>query len=369
MQQMKAAVADPAAIVRQWRGETGGQAIGCAPLYGPQEMITAAGMLPVGIWGGQIEISEASAYLANFACSVTRAIMELQLKGAYHVLNGIIFPSTCDHMQCLSDVWKSAFPGQWQWDLVYPKNRQTAGAGPYLRKTLEKLKVRLEELAGKEITDKALQKSIAIYNESRQLMKRLYAVRLKHPGLLAPRDMAAVVKASLFLPRAEHNRLVVRLLKKLKNKTPLPFQGHRLVLTGIMAEPEMLLDYITECKGTVVDDDLALGSRLFKNEIKLTGDPLTNLTDYFLGLGPCATLYSPAQNRGQYLIDLVRTSRADGVITIMMKFCEPEEFDYALIHQQLDAAGVSYLSLEVEQQMRFPEQLRTPIEAFLEHLR
>ena len=368
LKQFQTVVADPADIIRRWKIETGGQAIGWSPIYGPQEMIAAAGMLPVGVWGGQVEISEANSYMANFACSITRAIMEFKLKGTYKVLDGIIFSSTCDHIQCLSDTMKNIFPGQWQWDLVYPKNRQTIGAKPYLMKKLEELKAGLEDLSGKKITNEAFQKSFAVYNESRKLMQQLYTVRRKRPGLLGPREMAAVVKASLFLPREEHNRLVAKLLTALESRRDVLDRGYRLVLTGIMSEPETLLDYITEFKGIVVDDDLALGSRLFKNDISLAGDPLAALTEYFFSLGPCATLYSPNQNRGQYLMELVRVSQAHGLIIIMMKFCEPEEFDYALINKQLDQAGIPHLYLEVEQQMQFPEQLRTPIQAFFERL-
>ena len=46
----------PAKAVKASMKETGKKAVGCFPYYTPDEIIYAAGMLPVGLWGGQTEI-------------------------------------------------------------------------------------------------------------------------------------------------------------------------------------------------------------------------------------------------------------------------------------------------------------------------
>jgi len=50
----------------------------------------------------------------------------------------------------------------------------------------------------------------------------------------------------------------------------------------------------------------------------------------------------------------------------MMKFCDPEEFDYPVYKAQLEAAGIPILYLEVDQQMESFEQIRTRIQSFAE---
>ena len=50
----------------------------------------------------------------------------------------------------------------------------------------------------------------------------------------------------------------------------------------------------------------------------------------------------------------------------MMKFCDPEEFDYPIYKKELDDAGIPILYLEVDQQIDSFEQLRTRIQSYAE---
>ena len=60
----------PRRALNKWKEETGKGAVGIMPVYCPEEIVYAAGVLPVGIWGGQTQISKARAYLPPFACSI-----------------------------------------------------------------------------------------------------------------------------------------------------------------------------------------------------------------------------------------------------------------------------------------------------------
>jgi benzoyl-CoA reductase/2-hydroxyglutaryl-CoA dehydratase subunit BcrC/BadD/HgdB len=52
----------------------------------------------------------------------------------------------------------------------------------------------------------------------------------------------------------------------------------------------------------------------------------------------------------------------------MLKFCDPEEFDYPIFKKELEAAKIPALYLEIEQQMDSVEPLRTRIQSFTEML-
>src|SRR4030067_2329740 len=59
----------PAGAVSRWKSVSGRKAAGCIPIYVPEEILHAAGMLPVTIWGN--EFSPASSGGAPpFLCSV-----------------------------------------------------------------------------------------------------------------------------------------------------------------------------------------------------------------------------------------------------------------------------------------------------------
>ena len=59
---------------------------------------------------------------------------------------------------------------------------------------------------------------------------------------------------------------------------------------------------------------------------------------------------------------------ADGVIYAMMKFCDPEEYDYPIVMKDLKNADIPHLYLEIEQQVGSNEQIRTRVQTFAEML-
>jgi benzoyl-CoA reductase/2-hydroxyglutaryl-CoA dehydratase subunit BcrC/BadD/HgdB len=48
----------------------------------------------------------------------------------------------------------------------------------------------------------------------------------------------------------------------------------------------------------------------------------------------------------------------------MMKFCDPEEFDYPLLYPELDKAGIPNLMIEVDLEARSFEQIKTRVQTF-----
>ena len=69
-----------------------------------------------------------------------------------------------------------------------------------------------------------------------------------------------------------------------------------------------------------------------------------------------------------HIIDAVKKYGADAVVVCMMKFCDPEEFDYPILLQEFEAAGVKNLYIEVDQESTAFEQVKTRIQTFAETL-
>ena len=69
---ISAAMSPKKTVVRSMK-ETGKKAIGISPVYGPDEVVYAAGCLPIALWGGHTEFEMADKYLQSFCCSVIRA--------------------------------------------------------------------------------------------------------------------------------------------------------------------------------------------------------------------------------------------------------------------------------------------------------
>lgn len=80
----------------------GKKVVGCFPVYTPEIMVHAAGMVPMGLWGAQTEISSARNYLPPFACPIMQSCLELGLNGIYEGISCVMIPAMCDTFRCIT---------------------------------------------------------------------------------------------------------------------------------------------------------------------------------------------------------------------------------------------------------------------------
>jgi benzoyl-CoA reductase/2-hydroxyglutaryl-CoA dehydratase subunit BcrC/BadD/HgdB len=76
--------------------------------YVPEEIIHAAGMLPVRITGysQEMELEDGTAYLYINNCSFSRSCLQMGIRGEYDFLDGVAAGSTCDGARRLFDLWR-----------------------------------------------------------------------------------------------------------------------------------------------------------------------------------------------------------------------------------------------------------------------
>jgi bcr-type benzoyl-CoA reductase subunit C len=371
-------VHNPLKSIADWKKRSGGKVVGCLacmPPFVPEELIHAAGMLPVGLWGAEIPVRLADAKLQSFACSVARTSLEMGLNGTVSVCDAFLFPSTCDAFQNLSEVWKTLTEAPC-YEVTFPKQTESPPARRYLVRELERLKRELEAFSGAPIGPEAIRKSVRLYNDNRRLLRELDEKRTRHPGLLSPRQMMEVVLAASFLPKEEHSLLVGTLLgsaseigledKEAAAGGPDPVRIH---LTGIMARPAAIPGLLEELGVRVVGDDLGLGSLYYAIETPAGGSPLADLAEGYLRYPPCSTVHPSSPGRAAGLIRRVQRTGAEGVLILATKFCEPEFFDVPQLREDLEEAGIPSIVLETELSMTAPGSVRTRVEAFVETLK
>ena len=127
--QMLAEIASvPGKSITESVKKTGKAPFGYFPMHAPEEIIYAAGFLPVGMWGGKTEIKYADKYLQGFCCTIMKANMEFGIKGTYNLLKGVLIPCFCDTLKCVCEDWKYAVPNIPLIPIVYPQNRRADGA-------------------------------------------------------------------------------------------------------------------------------------------------------------------------------------------------------------------------------------------------
>jgi len=359
---------DPKNSIQSSMKETGKKAVGCFPIYAPEEIVYAAGMIPVGMWGGQTSGTLSDRYLQTFCCSVMKANTEQALLGMYDFLSAVIITAYCDTLKCVIENWKTAFSHLNIIPVVYPQNRKTTAGKNYMREELERVKTELEKLSGKVITSSDLEKSMEVYDDYRITMQEFTELVQRYPILLNAKSRHLIIKAAYFMDKKIYTDKIKILIRELK-KIPDEKTGmKKIILSGLIAEPEGLLDIMTENGMFVVADDLAHETRQFRTVAPKQGDALHRMAERIAMQDGCAFLYDKDKTRGELLNAMVKKYHADAVMICQLKFCDPEELDYPILKKELEAEGVPLLYLEIEQQMDTLEQLRTRIQSFGEML-
>lgn len=339
--------------------------VGVLPYYAPEEIAYATGMLPVGVWGGTTDISKANHYFPPFACPLVKSALELAIRGVYDGLAAVMVPCLCESLTFFGQNFRAARPDIPLVPVVHPQNRRSPEGVAYLREEYRKVQDRLEAIAGRRIAPGDLDAAIGIFNGHRRALRAFLEEAPRHPSLILPGVRHTVVKSSYFMDRAEHAALVGELTEHLRGIPGDPGLGKKVVVTGIMAEPEGLMGLFEDVGLDVVADDLAQESRAFRTDVPDGDDPLERLARRWSLVEGCSLAFDPGKERNRILLELVRRSGARGLVVLMMQFCDPEEMDYPLYRKDFDAAGIPVLHLETEPRMSL-EQARTRLQSFAE---
>lgn len=334
--------------------------------YAPQELLHAAGYFPVRVFGREGNTPKADELVQPFACSLARSSLDSALSGELDFLSLVVFSHTCDTMQNMADLWRRNRPNLEVLVVSVPTQTKGSMARDYFVKELRRVRSRIEALSG-PISDANITQSIDLYYRHRSALRRLYDLRREHPGRLTGRQMQAVVTSSMLMPREEH----LPLLEKLVDEVESAEGGHapagpRVLVAGSVCQNSGFITAIEEAGCTVVDDDLCMGARSAAQDAPGSGDPIEVLADLYLSRRPCPAFHAPGFDPGAHLVARAEQAKAEGVIFLLTKFCDPWFFDYVPVNQALEKAGIPSLLLEIEQHLPVPEQLRTRTQAFIE---
>jgi benzoyl-CoA reductase subunit C len=343
------------------------------PVYAPLEIIHAAGLMPVGLFGvgNKIECTHADSRFASFICSIAKSTLELFLRGDMKPFSGAVFSSICDVARNLASVAKRNTPDLYVEYLHLPQNMASERSLPYTISEYVRFRENLSMAVGRPISDHAIRRSLHIYNHVRRLTRDLYAHRRVHPGTVSAADVFAVVQAGTRMMPEDFVVVLERFLGEVRARSVTPRDTVRVVLEGSFCEqpPLDLIDAIEAAGCQIMDDDLVVGWRLFKGDIPESGDPMESLARaYIADTMYTSVRYDRDNPRTTGLLRRVKAAGADAVIFSAAKFCEPALLDYVLFRRTLDEAGIPHLKLEFEEKMWTFDRLRTEVETFTESM-
>lgn len=353
--------------VKRWR-ESGGKVLGHFQVYFPEEIAHAAGMLPLKMRGAPVEPTHSDSRFGSYLCSILKTNLELVLSNRIELDMFVTHP-ICDAARNLAAVWgrNYSYPCQ---ILYLPQNANSKASAEYLRGEYDRVKNDIEALTGTKVTDEALRNSIAVYNENRSLLRKIYEIKRKQPWLLSGFEAYLLMNVGGMILREEHNEMLKAAIPLIEARPAKRQDKIRVVFEGGFCE-QPPLDLIRAISQScyIVDDDLLIGLRWILEDIPLEGDLLMNMADAYLE----KSTYSPVQHdarkpKEKMLLQRIADSGAEAAIITAAKMCEPGLEDQVTYTKALDEKGIPYFVGEFEENMTSFDSMEIQLETFTENL-
>jgi benzoyl-CoA reductase/2-hydroxyglutaryl-CoA dehydratase subunit BcrC/BadD/HgdB len=341
----------------------GRRIFGVFPVHYPRELFWAMNILPVEIWDPPLDLSYSNAHLQSYICSIVKLGLEFIVQGKGDMLDGYLFPHTCDSIQNLSSIVNDYLaPGRPCYFFYNPKGAYRESSHRFYIEQLRDFAVQLGNRFGK--LDYALFQEYAEKgNHVSAIMRELYSLRARGKLCASNVDFYRTIRHAEFL----HPDDLILLFENFLEKSRCNQENQTsVVVSGILPNPSEILALMDKLKIRVGDDDLLSCGRRYLVPSSQAQDPFEALAERYFKMPPCTTRNSPIKERLEDLISKVEGSDAKGVIFWIVKFCEPELFDMPYLIEGLKKKGLPTLVVDVEPNQELTGQLITRIEAFVE---
>lgn len=349
--------------------------VGTFCLYVPEEVVTAAGAVEVGLCAGaEWAPEEAEKYVPRNTCPLIKGFMGFKLARVCPYIESadlVVGENTCDGKKKAYEQF-GRLKDTYVMDVPHVRNDDTR---TQWRNEVKRLAARLEGLTGQKITADSLRAAIKLANDKRRALQRLDATRAADPVPISGLDCLLMVQAAFMDDSARLtgaiNDMATECEKRVEDGVGVTPRGaKRILYTGTpMAVPNWrLFNIIEKAGGVVVGEECCTGSRYYKDLVPEDGETvdqmLDDIADRYLNI-QCA-IFTPNEGRKRDVIDMARRFRADGIIDCSLQFCTIYDMESTGMALAAREAGIPYMHLTTGYSNEGDGQLKTRVEAFLE---
>lgn len=350
----------------------GGKIIGTLYNQVPEEIIYAAGMLPVRLRDQKATGTEgASGRFTNVNCSLVKYLYDSASKGRFAFADGIVGTNACDHARKLEENWASELNPGYAYLICFPKRYGDDLQVDHLAGEYKSFAKDLEEHFDVDITEENLRRAIALFNEIRSLQMQLAKLRARKNPPISGTDMLAVQIASTCMPREEYRDLLKELVQLCEETSGIEDYQARVVVYGGEIDSLELMEAIESQGALIVGDSLGgFGRRSSDMQISLEGEDLIrNIAQAYLHGRPTEPrLHGTRANRWSYLEAVADEVGADGFIQIHIPICDLWSYERMMFDTEVEKNNLTCLDLDTEYIFATPGQTRTRVQAFVEQI-
>lgn len=347
--------------------EQGQKVLGLLCIYVPEEIVSAAGVLPWRITGSWEESTpRASLYRPDMTCRYCSHVLESVLAGELGFLDGVATTQVDDDFKRLWDVLHYLGQPPFQHIMYLPHTVSKTTMAMWNKSVRDMVPV-MESFAGVKISEQDILDQVEIYNEMRSLLYSVYQMRKKPNPPLTGAEALALTTAARIMPKPEFNRRLEPLLPYLETRAPeVKGKQPRLLLCGEYLDNPEYVQLVEDTGALVVMDELDTGSKYFMGTVDTSrGDALEQLAERYLNR-PGLSRMGDWRGQAQRIISWVKEFDAQGVVELRQLYSLPLDYRAFYLSKVLKEAGIPYLTLNREYHPSHMGMLSTRVEAFVE---
>lgn len=367
-------------LVQQAKAD-GKLALGYTCYFVPEVLLNLPGCFASRLRApGTGSIDVGTYYMSSKICSYTRSILERGIEGGFDYLDALLSSETCqmmhrghEHFEIL-DLVKKNNPRFFMTMMDVPFNDSPAAIDHYEEQLRTKLLDPLHDKLGVDTSDDAILAAIEAHNELCSLVRELGDMRKRDDPPITGYEFHVIQLVTLTCPQYLIMDKLRETLEEVRTReTDGKRPRARIVLTGSEIDDPEFTKLLEDCGAAVVADRYCYGSLPGREEIEIIhGEtPLRAVARHYLKTSQCPRFMNrgKADGRKEYIRELVREYKADGVIYNQMKFCEFWSYERVLgAHVLSEEMGIPTIGIERDYTLASAGQLRTRFQAFIESL-
>ena len=372
-------------LVKQAKND-GKRILGYTCYFMPEVLLDLPGCVGVRLRAPRCTSPDmATYYMSGRTCHYGRSLMERALEGGYNFLDAQMATETCtvtcrfqEHLQqkkidSVADMNIIQNPDFFCEFIDVPFKQNENGFDHYREQLQAHVLDKLRESFGIDTSDEALLQAINEHNEVCRLITEIGSYRKLDVPTITGYEFQVIQLVTLVCPKYLILPFLRETAEEMKTRKPDAKPNYRckVVLSGSENDDPDFTKLIESCGALVVADRHCYGSLPGREEITVAEgqSPLDAIARHYL-LTSCCPRFMPQdamRQRKQYLADLVKEYKADGLIVTSNKFCEYWSYERTINAIVLPRDfQIPTCSIEKEYLNSASGQLRTRFQAFVE---
>ena len=326
---------------------------------------------------GSIDI--ATYYMSSFLCETSRALLERSIEGGFNFADCVIAPDGCtminrcvENMELLKSMGKDKKNFFHEY-MELPLKSDDNNLNLYVLQCKNHILDPLHQAYDIDISDEAIRKSVEEHNRVCKLIRAIGDFRKETKPRITGYEFHVLTLATYAAPK---NLVIDKLeetLEELKTREPDDREHRiRVVLVGSEVDDSGLIKLIEESGAYVCADRFCFGSLPGRDPLELNDDEdaLTQVCRQYMRRCQCPRMMNMEKvyGRKEYVRDLAKEYKADGIIYEQVKFCDPWAYERMMGSTML-REDYGYPVLSVDRPYNISSsvgQMRTRVQAFVE---